>query len=457
MDLEKFFKAKSVAIVGVSKDPKKVGHVIFRNLLDANFHGKLFLVNPNAYEILNREVYKSLTEIREEVELAVIAVPAKKVLDVIKDCGKRKIKNVVVISSGFKEIGNEKLELQLKDLVTKLKINLIGPNCLGVFDATTKLDTLFLPRYRLKRPSSGGISFISQSGAIGSAILDLATTENYGISKFVSYGNATTIDESDILEYLSHDKETKVICMYLEGIKDGKKFIEIAKKVTKIKPIIAIKGGLTQEGSKAILSHTGSLAGTEEVYYGAFKQSGIIIAHSLKEMFNYAKILEKSILPKGDRVQIITNGGGYGILSTDAIIKNNLKLAELSKDTFTKLKKLMPEIVIVGNPMDLVGDATTERYQVAIENCLDDKNSDILLVNLLYQTPLISTDVVDIITELNDLKKKPIIVVSTGGEFTELLKKTLENNNIPCYTFPEEAVNSIKALTDYYLKKWKNF
>ena len=385
--------------------------------------------------------------------MVVIAVPAKKVLDIIKDCGKKKIKNVVVISSGFKEIGNEKLEIQLKELINKFKINLLGPNCLGVFDAYTKLDTLFLPRYRLKRPNPGGISFISQSGAIGSAILDLATAENYGIAKFVSYGNAATIDESDLLEYLGNDKETKVICMYLEGVKNGKKFVEVAKKVSKIKPIIAIKGGLTEEGNKATLSNTGSLAGTEEVYYGAFKQSNIVIANSLHEMFNCAKILEKSVIPKGNKIQIITNGGGYGILCTDAIVKNNLKLAELSKETFGKLKKLMPELVIVGNPMDLIGDATTERYQIAIENCLNDKNVDILLVNLLYQTPLISTDVIDIITELNDLKKKPIIVVSTGGEFTELLKKNLEGNNIPCYTFPEEAVTSIKALTDYYLKK----
>ncbi len=453
MDLDKFFKAKSVAIVGVSKDPKKVGHVIFRNLLDANFRGNLYLVNPNAYEILNRHAYKSLNEIKDEVELAVIAVPAKKVLDVVKDCGKKNIKNVVIITSGFKEIGNSKLEGQLKDLINKFKINMIGVNCLGVFDASTKLDTLFLPRYRLRRPSPGGISFVSQSGAIGSAILDLATTENYGIAKFVSYGNATTIDEADILEYLGRDKETKVICLYIEGVNDGNKFLEIAKKVSKIKPIIAIKGGLTQGGNKATLSHTGSLAGTEEVYYGAFKQSGIITAHSLRQMFDYAKILEKSILPTGDRVQIITNGGGYGILSTDAVVKNNLKMAELSKDTVKKLKKVMSPLVVVDNPMDLIGDATTERYQIAIEACLSDKNIDILLVNLLYQTPLISTDVVDIITELNDLKKKPIIVVSTGGEFTDILKKSLENNNLPCYMFPEEAVNAIKALTDYYLNK----
>ena len=453
MDLSKFFKSKNIAIVGVSKDSKKIGHVIFRNLIDANFNGKIFLVNPNAYEILNRPVYKSLTDIRDEIELAIIAVPAKIVPNIIKDCAKKKIQNIVIISSGFKEIGNDKLENEVKELLIKNNIKTIGVNCLGVFDAYTKLDTLFLPRYRLKRPKPGGISFISQSGAIGSAILDLATTQNYGISKFISYGNATVIDESDILEYLGNDKETKVICMYLEGVKDGQKFLRIAKKVSKIKPIIALKAGITQEGSKAAISHTGTLAGESEVYLAAFKQANIINASSLQDMFNFARILEKTIAPKGDKVQIITNGGGYGILSTDNVIKNNLKLAQLDKKNISFLKSKFPSIVVVGNPMDLMGDATTERYLYAIENCMNDNNVDILLVIVLYQTPLIDTNIIDIITEFNDLKKKPIVVVSTGGEFTDVLKRSLEDNGIVNYTFPEEAIKSIKALVDYYSKK----
>jgi acetyl coenzyme A synthetase (ADP forming)-like protein len=453
MDLSKFFKAKNIAIVGVSKDPKKIGHVIFRNLIDGSFRGNIFLVNPNAYQILNKKVYKTLTDIQEEIELAVIAVPAKLILNIIKDCGKKKIENVVIISSGFKEIGNEKLEEEVKLLLNKFNIKCIGVNCLGCYDAYTKLDSMFIPRYRLKRPKPGGISFISQSGAVGSAILDLTTNQNYGISKFVSYGNATNVDESDILEYLGEDKETKVICMYLEGVKDGKRFLKAAKKVSKIKPIVAIKAGITEEGNKAVISHTGTLAGNSEIYYSAFKQSNIIKANSLEEMFDFARILEKTIIPKGNKIQIITNGGGYGILTTDNIIKNNLRLAQLNKKNISLLKKTFSALVIVGNPMDLIGDATTERYRLALEICLNDDNVDIILLIVLYQTPLIDTSIIDIITEANDLKKKPIIVVSTGGEFTDVLKKSLEDNGVANFTFPERAVIAIKALTDYYSRK----
>ena len=453
MDLSKFFSAKNIAIIGVSKDPKKVGHIIFRNLIDSNFEGNLFLVNPFADIILNKKVYHSLLNIKENIELAVIALPAKKVPQVIKECGKKKIQNIIIISSGFKEMGNIKLEDEVKNLLEKYKIKCIGVNSLGIFDAYTKLDTLFLPRYRLKRPKPGNISFVSQSGALGLAILDLATSENYGIAKFISYGNATNIDESDILEFLLQDNNTKVICMYIEGVKDGRKFLEIAKKVSKVKPIIVIKGGITEKGKEAALSHTGALAGEAEVYYAAFKQANIIQANSLQEVFNFARILEKSMLTKGDRVQVITNGGGYGVLSIDSIIKNNLSLASLNKKTIEKLKKQLTNLVVISNPIDLSGDATTERYKIAIDACLDDNNVDILLLIVLYQSPLIDTSILDIITEAKDLKKKPIIVVSTGGEFTDTLKRSLEDNGVVNFTFPEDAVKAIKALTEYYLKR----
>ncbi|MFC1800563.1 acetate--CoA ligase family protein [Nanoarchaeota archaeon] len=450
MNLDKFFKAKNVAIVGVSKDPRKVGHVILRNFMDGKFQGRLFIVNPNADEILNHKCYNSLAGIREPIDLAVIAVPSSIVLNVIKDCAKKRIKHVVLVTAGFEEIGNFALAKKLKALITKHKIKVIGPNCLGIYNAHNKLDAMFIPRYRLKRPLPGGISFVCQSGAVGSAILDLATTEGYRFAKFASYGNAIDVDEADLIEYLGNDPETKVICAYIEGIKQGRKFLEIAKKVSKKKPIVAIKGGTTEAGSKATLSHTGSLAGSAEVYRGVFKQAGVIQADSLEQMFNYARILEKTIPPKGDRVQVITNGGGYGILSTDAIIKQGLKQAQASKETIRGLKKQMPPIVVLKNPMDLVGDATTERFSLAIDACLKDPNIDILLVIILYQTPLITTDIVDIVIEANDQKKKPIIVVSTGGEFTEVLKDALEDTDVPCYTFPEGAVDAIRHLVDYY-------
>ncbi len=453
MNLDVFFNAKNIAIVGVSKDPSKIGHVIFRNLIDSDFKGKIFVVNKNADIILNYKSYPNLVSIKEKIDLVVIAVPAEHVIQIIHDCNKAKVHNVVIITSGFSEIGNYKLENKLRDLMNKYKIKCVGTNCLGIFDAYTKLDTLFLPRYRMQRPKEGGISFVCQSGAVGSTILDLGTEEGYGFSKFISYGNATNIDESDLIDFLGHDEKTKVICLYVEGIKNGRKFIEITKEVSKKKPIIALKGGLTEEGSKATLSHTGSLAGVASVYLGVFKQCNIIKADSLQEMFNYARILEKSIRPNGNKIQVITNGGGFGILSTDAIINNELKMADLSLKTKSKLTKIFPKIVTVSNPMDLVGDADTNRYKTAIESCMEDKNIDILLVILLYQTPLITTDIIDVITEINDSKRKPIIVVSTGGEFTEILKKNLELNGVPSFRFPEDAVKSIKQLVCYYDKR----
>ncbi|HLD15900.1 MAG TPA: CoA-binding protein [Candidatus Nanoarchaeia archaeon] len=450
--MDKFFKAKSIAIIGASRNPNKVGHVILKNLLESHYHGKLYPVNPNTSQLINLKCYPSVLQIKNQVDLAVVSVPASLTLKAVEDCGKKGIKNIVIISAGFSEVGNHELDNKLLSLVKKYKINLIGPNVLGIYDAHSGVDTLFLPRLRLNRPQPGTISFICQSGAVGSASLDLISREGYGFAKFISYGNALSIDESDLLEYLGNDKETKVICMYIEGIKDGKKFIKVASNVTKKKPVIVIKGGTTEAGSKAALSHTSALAGSFEIYKGAFKQSGIILAESLEDLFNYAKVLEKCIKPKGNRVQVITNGGGYGILCADNIEQNNLIPARLSESTVNALKKIFPPLVLVSNPMDLIGDTDTKRYETAIEYCLQDANIDIILVVLLYQTPLITSDIVDMITEFNNRKEKPIVVISTGGEFTEIHKRDMELAGVPCFTFPHQAVKSIKTLCDYYLR-----
>ena len=451
MDLGNFFNSKNVAIVGVSRNPNKIGHVIFRNLIDGEFSGNIFVVNPNVQSILGYVSYKNISQIKEKIDLVIIAVPAKQAVKVVNECGRKKIKDLIIISAGFKEVGNNKLENSLQKAIKKYKLRVIGPNCLGVLNTKNKLDTLFLPHYRLKRPKQGGISFVCQSGAVGSTILELASREEDGFAKFISYGNAIDVDESDLIEYLASDYDTKVICLYVEAIKDAKKFMKVMKQTTKRKPVIVVKGGMTEEGNKATLSHTGSLAGSAEVYLAAFKQTGMIYAQSLEDMFNYARILEGSIRPKNNRIQIITNGGGYGIICTDAVVNNNLRMAEPSKETKRNLKKYFPPIVILNNPMDLTGDATTERYRLSIEACLNDKNIDVLLLVVLYQTPLITTDVVDVITEFKNMHKKPIIVVSTGGEFTQILKESLQNNGVPCFTYPENAVKSIKALVDYYL------
>ena len=450
MSLDSFFNAQSIAVIGVSRDPNKVGHVIFRNFIDGGYKGKIFVVNPNAESILNYHAYASILDIPEKIELAIIAVPAESVPKALEECGKKKIKNVIVVIAGFKEVGNHKLEKKLEDVIKKYKLRVIGPNALGVFDAYSKIDSLFLPRFRMSRPKEGVISFVCQSGAIGSSVVDLATAEGYGFAKFISYGNAVDVDETDLIEYLGNDEKTKVICLYIEAVKDGRRFLEVCKKVSKKKPIIAIKGGVTEAGAKATLSHTGSLAGSAEIYFGAFKQAGIIHAENLEDMFDFAKILEKCIPPKDGKLMIITNGGGYGILAVDASAKNGTELAELSKETKKELRKQLPPIINIENPLDLVGDATSGRYRICIDACMKDKNVDVLLIIVLVQTPLIATDIVDVLIEANDLKKKPIVVVSAGGEYTEVMKRNLEENRIPTYTYPEDAVRAVQKLVKYY-------
>ncbi len=459
MDLHNFFRPKRIAVIGVSRNMNKVGHVIFKNLIDGNFPGEVFPVNRNAESLFNKACYKSVKHIPGKIDLGVIAVPADSVLEVIKECADKKIKDVLIVTAGFREIGNLALEEKLQELLNKNKMRCVGVNCLGIYDAHHKLDTLFLPRYRMERPKPGGISFVCQSGAIGSAILDIAAEKGHKFAKFISYGNATQVDESDLIEYLGDDKNTKVICLYVEGVHDGEKFYNAIKKVSKKKPIVAIKGGLTAESQEATLSHTGSLAGAKEVYFGIFKQTGAILANSLEEMFNIASLFEKEIDFKGNRIQIITNGGGYGIISVDNIEESkNLKLTQLSPNTIKNLRPLMPETVNIRNPLDLVGDATTARYKVALEKCIADKNVDGILLIALYQTPLITTDIVEVISELHAETDKPIIVVSTGGEFTEILSKNLEERGLPTFGFPEDAIKAVDKVVGYtlWMKKRKN-
>ncbi len=453
MSLDSFFNARSVAIIGVSRDPNKVGHVIFRNFVDGGYQGKVFAVNPNAEDIIGHKSYASVLDIPEPIELAIVAVPAQVVPKVLEECGKKRIQNVIIDSAGFKEVGNQKLEALLENVIKKYKLRVIGPNSLGVFDAYSKIDSLFLPRFRMSRPKEGVISFVCQSGAVGSSVVDLATSEGHGFAKFVSYGNAVDVDESDLIEYLGNDEKTKVICLYIEAVKDGRRFLEVCKKVSKKKPIIAIKGGVTEAGAKATLSHTGSLAGSAEIYFGVFKQAGIIHAENLEDMFDFAKILEKCIPPKGGKLMIITNGGGYGILAVDAASKNGTELAELLKETKKELGKQLPPIINITNPLDLVGDATSARYRLCIDACMKDKNVDVMVIIVLVQTPLIATDIVDVLVEANDLKKKPVVVVSAGGEYTEVMRRNLEENGIPTYTYPEDAVRAVQQLVKYYKNK----
>jgi len=450
VQLDNFFRPRSVAVIGASRNPSKIGHVILKNMVDGGFKGRVFPINPEAKDILGFRCYKSIGEIDEIIDLAVIAVPAEFVLKIVDECNKKKIKDVLIVTAGFGEVGNHKLEEQLKDRLDKYGMKCVGVNCLGVFDAHHRFDTL---RYRLTRPKAGGISFVCQSGAIGSAILDIAAYNGYSFSKFVSYGNATQLDESDIIEYLLHDESTKVICLYAEGIKDGEKFFETLKRTTPVKPVIVLKGGLTDAGMKATISHTGSLAGNKDVFFGILNQVNAIRADSLEEMFHIAALFEKKVDFTNNRIQIITNGGGYGIITTDAIAgSKHLRMADMSSITAGEIRKKAPEHMNIGNPLDLLGDATTERYRDALNLCLADKNIDGIVLIALYQTPLLTTEIVEVITESHRNSKKPIIVVSTGGEFTELLSKSLMERGIPVFNFPTETITALDKVVNYQLK-----
>ncbi|MEK6915789.1 MAG: CoA-binding protein [Nanoarchaeota archaeon] len=453
MQLDNFFRPGSVAIIGASRNPSKIGHVIVKNIIDGGFKGHIFPVNPETKEILGYRSYKTVNSILEDVDLAVISVPAEFILKVIDECHNKKIRDVLIVTAGFGEIGNHELEKKLKEKLDKNKMRCIGVNCLGIFDAHHKFDTLFLPRYRLTRPKAGGISFVCQSGAIGSAILDIAAYSGYTFSKFISYGNGTQIDESDLIEYLRDDPNTKVICLYVEGIKNGDKFFETLKATTKHKPVVVLKGGLTDAGMRATISHTGSLAGNKDVFFGILNQTNAIRADSLEEMFHIAAIFEKKIDFENNRIQVITNGGGYGIVSTDAIANSkNLRMSELSSISISEIRKKSPHHMNVGNPLDLLGDATTERYREALNISLLDKNVDGILLIVLYQTPLLTTEIVEVITEAHHNSKKPIIVISTGGEFTELLSRSLMERGIPVFNFPTETITALDKVMSYQLR-----
>lgn len=448
MNLKPIFQPKSVAVIGATPNTTKIGHVILRGLIKS-FPGSIYPVNPNYKEIMAFDCYKTVKDIKGKVDLAVVAIPAPYVPKVIKQCGQKGVKGAIVISGGFKEVGNEKLEEELGKTANKYNIPIIGPNCLGTLDNYSGVDTIFNPRYKMNRPRQGGISFITQSGAVGAVVMDWAGHRGFGVSKFISYGNAVNTDEVDLLNYLYKDKNTDVICMYIEGTRRGKELMQTAKKVSKKKPIIAIKSGWSEQGAQAVASHTGSLAGSNKVWESAFKQAGIIQAKQIDAMFHYARLFAEQPLPKNDRVAIVTNGGGFGVMATDACTYYGLKMAELEEKTLNNLRKKLPAYAVFRNPLDLVGDADAERYRLALEGVMKDKNVDSVICILLFQTTDLGSEVVEVVSEINEKYDKPLIVCSAGGEYAQLHARLLEETGIPTYETLEDGARSLAAATFY--------
>jgi len=472
--IEAFFKPKSVAVIGASNSKGKVGYTIFENMKKASSEcsieamnvskemndeekcvGKLFAINPKHDKIQGIDSYKSIMDIPEKIDLAVIALPSFLVPKALEECIEHNVKAVIIISAGFSEVGEKEFTAKIRELINKNpQTRVMGPNCVGVMNSYTGIDTTFFERSRMKTPKRGTLSFISQSGALGSMILDWIATQEFGINKFSSYGNAMDVDEADLLEYFGEDKKTRVITVYLEGARDGRKFFEVAKKVSLKKPIIVLKGGKNEETRQAAASHTGSLAGSARVYDAVFKQTGIIQAEDLLDLFNVAKILEKEPLPKGNRVQIITNGGGFGIVAADQIISRGLKLAKMSHATISKLKKEMPRATI-SNPIDLLGDGSIEDYKKAIDASMTDKNVDIILVLVLFNLPNIQVKNLMALKRARGKANKPTVVCAIGSDYTEKYMKSIEKAGFTTFNYPSVAAKAIKEMVTYskFLKK----
>lgn len=445
--LDAVFYPQSVAVVGASTRAGTVGNDIFRNLLTAEFNGPVYPVNPKARAIYGVHAYKSLGDIPEAVDLAVLIVPAAGILGVTREAIDKGVKALVVISAGFKETGREgaELEIKLRDLVRAAGVPLIGPNCLGVIN--TDRDVRMNAAFGRKMPTAGNLAFISQSGALCTSVLDYAEERHMGFSKFVSFGNKADVSEIDLLAYLAKDEKTDVIAMYLEDVSNGRRFIETARDIfwETGKPMLCLKSGRSPEGAKAVSSHTGSLAGSDSVYDALLIQSGVQRVDTIAELFDYAALYTTQSLPRGNRVAIITNAGGPGIMATDAAIRYGLRLAELSDETRDKLKPLLPAAASLRNPVDVIGDARSDRYKAAVHTVLADPNVDMGMVIL---TPQSMTDVAEtaaVVPETIEGIDKPVVCSFMGAKDVAPGVEILRRAGVPNYPFPEDAVRALAA------------
>ncbi|MBW6451225.1 MAG: CoA-binding protein [DPANN group archaeon] len=447
--MDSFFKPESVAIIGASEDKKKLGNAILTNFING-FKGKIYPINPKQDMLMGLKAYASVKDVKGKIDLAIIVVPAVIANKAVKDCVDKKIPSVVMITAGYRETNSNGviLENQLKLIIKNSKTRIIGPNCIGVMDTAHGVNTLFTPAYKMKKPKNGFISILSQSGAVGTTLIDIAGNKNLGVSKFISYGNRIDLDESDIINYFAKDKETKIILAYIEGVKDGRKFLDALKNISKNKPIIILKAGKSDMGAKAAASHTGSLAGSYEIFKSVLKQGGAIESKDMEDMFDYVNILSENKKPKGKRIGIVTNGGGFGVMCTDAALANDLEIAEFDKATINCIKNVMPEYATIHNPVDLIGDADIRRFKTTIDAVTNDKNVDIVAIYLWTLGTTLDFSITDIISEVSKKTKKPIIVGASGSKYTKGLSTTIKNENIPVYTTPTRLMDAVKILVN---------
>jgi len=444
-ELKPIFSPKSIAVIGASRSPTKIGYEILQNILVQGYTGKVFPINPESPQIMGLKTQPSVLAVKEDIDLAIVAVPAEFVPKVMTECAKKKVKGVIVISSGFAETGERgrQLEEEILQIARKGGIRLIGPNTLGYKDPIDKLDAAFV--YGMPRP--GEIALISQSGALCIGMIYYANGEHIGLSRVISVGNKADIDDADIVDYLSQDDATKVIAMYIEGIKDGKKFLEAARRCKK--PIVAIKAGRTAAGSAAASTHTGSLSGSDAVYHAVFKQVHIQRAYDVIELFDFARALAYQPPAQGNRVGIISNGGGAGIMIADWCESIGLKVTNITKKTVDALKPHLPSITTARNPLDVTGDARFHRYHATGSIMLSDPNVDALIMTCVHAGIARPMEYVGAVIKLVEEKRnlrKPIVACWVGGPEIDEVVQELKVKNIPVYPSAMRAANAVKCL-----------
>ncbi|MGC8817014.1 MAG: bifunctional acetate--CoA ligase family protein/GNAT family N-acetyltransferase [Candidatus Hadarchaeum sp.] len=445
--LENMLNPKAVALIGASEKEGTVGNQIMKNLLQGKEKRKIYPVNPSYQAVMGLKCFPSITQIPEHVDLAVIAIPAKSVPAVVDECGRSGVDGVVIISSGFREAGEEgaKLEQEIKKLQEKYGLRILGPNCLGFIRPHDFINTTFLR----SQPQPGEIAFISQSGALGSAILDWAVSTHIGFSMFASLGSMLDIDFGDLIDYLGEDPRTRSVIIYMEGVGSARKFISAAKGFARTKPIIIIKPGKYAESAKAVKSHTGALAGNFEVYQAAFRRAGVVMVDEIEDLFNCASVLDSRYLPAGPNIAVVTNAGGPGVIAADAIIDNFGELADLSPETITALNKVLPPQWSKGNPVDILGDADVERYAKALEACLSDPKIDGIVVLYTPQGAAKSTDLAKKVVEIAQRRLKPILTVWMGENEVEEARRIFYQNDVPTYPTPEKAIRTYMYMYKY--------
>ena len=452
--MEKFFTPKSVALVGASAKPGKIGNSVLDALGKHGFNGKVYPINPKEESILGIKCYPSLDVIHAKVDLVVVCVNLSVTVPIMKTCAKKGIHNVVIISGNGKELGGDRarLEAEIKELSLKHKIRVIGPNCIGMFNAANKLDTTFFDNTRMVRAKLGNVAFLSQSGTMGISMLE--TADIFGLSKMISYGNRSDVDEADMIWYLANDPQTKVIALYVEGFGDGRKFINTAKRVMKEKkkPIVIWKSGRTEAGAKQAASHIGSHGGSNPIIMGAFKQAGIVTVDSYQELTGVIKALAWQPLARGNRVAMCTNGAGPIVVGIDYLERMKMKIPPLSPQIFKKINNYFPTAYVIGkngNPIDITGGATANDYKFIIQQFYDEKNVDIVMPWFVFQDNPLEEDIVRYLADFSKKRKKPLLVGSNGGPYTAKMSRLIEKHQIPVYDDLRTWVAAASALSSF--------